>query len=99
MMIPEKNSEDKNQDEILCALSKWEKKLKSGGLGKVLNLYKLEQPLKRASQEDGLLPHFPFLVGEALNKQQESLTTVTRRGKKIQTTKPKPEQNKSPSAP
>lgn len=40
-------------------------KLKSGGLGKVLNMYKLEQTLKRASDEDSLLPCFPFLVQEA----------------------------------
>lgn len=63
MMIPEKNNED--EDEIRSAVSKCEKQLKSGGLGKVLNLYKLEQTLKRASDENGLLPHFPFFVQEA----------------------------------
>lgn len=46
MMIPEKNSEDKDQDEILHAVTKCEKKLKSGGLGEVLKLCKLEQALR-----------------------------------------------------
>lgn len=64
-MIPEKNSEDKDQDENLRTVNKCEKKLKSGGLGKVLNLSKLEQTLRRASDEDGLLPSFPFLEQEA----------------------------------
>lgn len=58
MMIPEKSSEDKDQDEILHAVTKCEKKLKSDGLSEVLKLCKLEQALKRASGEDDLLPHF-----------------------------------------
>lgn len=58
MIIPEKNSEDKDQDEILHAVNKCEKKLKSGGLGEVLKWCKLEQALKRASGEGGLLPNF-----------------------------------------
>lgn len=62
MMIPEKNSEDK--DEILCAVSKCEIKAEIW-LGKVLNMYKLEQTLKRTSDEDSLLPCFPILVQEA----------------------------------